>query len=379
VFDFDNHLHELRRRPTEWLTERRELVVREQRRLHVEELALTRVLDERGAFDAGVAAADRMSARAARETLETARALESLPAVAAVAYAGELSGEQLHAVVQLADETSDEEWARRAPDVSPVELARLVRQESKPTAEDGRARREARELRMWWRQDTGMLAVRGELPDFDGALVEAVFDRRTDRMRPAKGRPWDSRAHRMADALVELCRREHDRRQDGGVASPDPVAVRMVVHVPLHGPAEVAGIPLPDAMVEALRAQATIEPVLVDDDGAVLEVGRAQSAISTKIQRAVLLRDGHCRWPGCDRARHLHVHHLIPRTWGGSDEIANLAVVCSHHHPQLVPQGDWILIGNPNRPDGLRLVCVDEWRAEQRQAGSGPPRAGPVA
>ena len=41
----------------------------------------------------------------------------------------------------------------------------------------------------------------------------------------------------------------------------------LVVQVPLSGPAEVAGVPLPDAMVEQLRANASIEPVLVDETG----------------------------------------------------------------------------------------------------------------
>ena len=68
MFDVVDHLHELRCRPTDWLEARRDEVVREQRRLHVEELALTRVLDERGALDDSVAARDGVSVRTALET-----------------------------------------------------------------------------------------------------------------------------------------------------------------------------------------------------------------------------------------------------------------------------------------------------------------------
>ena len=102
-------------------------MVREQRRLRVEELAVTRVLDERGALDEALAARDGVSERTVRETVETARALESLPRVTAAAYAGDLSGEQLGSVAQLADETTDAEWARRGPNVAPVDLAQMVR------------------------------------------------------------------------------------------------------------------------------------------------------------------------------------------------------------------------------------------------------------
>jgi hypothetical protein len=54
------------------------------------------------------------------------------------------------------------------------------------------------------------------------------------------------------------------------------------------------------------------------------------------------------------------VHHLWPKSWGGSDDPSNLAGVCvgggTDHHANLVPHGPWLLLGNPNRPDGLRLV-----------------------
>ena len=210
MFDVTEHLDQLRRRETGWLVARRVELVCEQRRLRVEELAVTRVLDERGALDAALAARDGVSERTVRETVETARALESLPEIAAAAYAGDLSAEQLGSVAQLADEASDGEWARRAPHVAPVDLARMVRTQRTPTMDEARARRAARGLRMWWQADRGMLSFRGELADLDGSRFENTINRMIDRMRPPKGEPWDSREHRGADALVELCERFAD-------------------------------------------------------------------------------------------------------------------------------------------------------------------------
>jgi len=357
-FDFGVLVDELRCRPTVWLEAERVHLVRAQRRLRVEELAVTRVLDDRGALDDAVAAVDGVSVRVARETVETARALESLPEVAAVAAAGQLSGEQLASVARLADAESDAEWARRAPQVALADLARLARAKETPTAADGLARRAARALGMWWRRDAGMLDGRFSIPDIDGALVESVFNQMIDEMRPAKGRPWETRARRGADALVELCRDYADVK---AVSGPAP---HLVVQVPVSGPAEIAGIPLPDAMVEALRASAKIEPVLVDDTGLPMAAGRTMPVLSPKVKRAVLLRDGHCRWPGCTRRTGLEVHHLWPISWGGGDDQSNLAAVCTgggtDHHPLLAPHGPYLLLGNPNRPDGLRLVHRDE-------------------
>jgi hypothetical protein len=163
MFDVAGELDELRSWPTARLLAERDSVVRVQRRLRMKEFAIVRVLDERGEIDVTMACRDGVSERAARETLETARALESLPAIAAAAYAGELSAEQLGSVVALADVESDAEWARRAPNTAPTELARPARTKVKPTVAEGRARREARFLRMWWDADRGMLHLRGAL------------------------------------------------------------------------------------------------------------------------------------------------------------------------------------------------------------------------
>ena len=155
------------------------------------------------------------------------------------------------------------------------------------------------------------------------------------------------------------------------------VASRPVVqvHVPPHGPAEIAGIPIADSLLEQLRANATIEPVLVDDDGAPVAVGRRSPGLSPKIARAVLLRDGgRCRC--CDRKGN-HVHHLRPRSWGGTDDPSNLIAVARGHHPPLVPHGPWALVGNPNLPDGIERVHVDDLTPEHaEQLGLPPPHAG---
>jgi hypothetical protein len=201
----------------------------------------------------------------------------------------------------------------------------------------------------------------------------------TEQMKPPKGQPWDSFEPRAADALAALC----DRGESSDDATPTLAATPLlVVPVPVHGPAEIAGIPLPDAAVEKLRANARIEPVLVDDDGTVLAIGKQFSALSPKVMRAVLLRDRHCRWGNCETRHGLQIHHLRPKSWGGSDDPSNLAAVCilGGHHQMLIPTGPWALVGNPNQPDGLHLVHLDNLAAEHaEQLGLPPRRAGPNA
>jgi hypothetical protein len=351
---FDALLDRLRTHPTEWLEARRREVIGAQRELHTEELAIVRVLDERGRIDPMVGAHGE-SARVVRDKVETARALESLPEIASVAMDGGFSDEQLSSVVRLADEESDREWAARAPKVDPIELARLARNASKPTAEDSRARFAARALRMWWTRGNGMLNVRGELPDVMGAAFEKTILELTEQMKAAKGQAWLPFEQRAADALVQLCAPPGSVDERAPSLAP-PVILQ--VQVPLHGPAEIAGVPMADSVVEQLRANASIEPVLVGDDGAIFAVGKRIPGLSPKIRRAVLLRDAKCRFPGCGRRQGLQVHHLVPRSLGGTDDIAGLAAVCPAHHRLLIPHGRLALVGNPNLPDGLRLDRV---------------------
>jgi hypothetical protein len=373
MFEIADHLDELRCWPTDRLVARRREVVRAKRRLEIEELDILRVLDERGRIDPTVGDQGE-SPHTLRDKLDTARALESLPAVAAAAYEGALSAEQLSAVTKLADESSDGEWARRAPNVAPVELARLARNAVKPSTEDSRARYEARSLRMWWTPDNGMLHLHGQLPDVLGATFEATIQKLTDQRKPAKGQGWDSFEHRAADALVSLCE-QREVGDDTPTMAPRPVVQTLV---PLSGPAEIAGVPIADSLLEQLRANATIEPVLVDDHGTPIAIGKRFPALSPKIVRAVLLRDHACQL--CGRRHGLQIHHLRPRSWGGTDNISDLAAVCTTCHPALVPHGPYALVGNPNQPGDLHTVHLDDLTPQQRQQiGLPPRRAGPHA
>jgi hypothetical protein len=335
------------------------------------------VLDERGRVDVS-RGLDGESARRVREKLETARALESLPAVSQAAAAGQLSSEQLEKVVQLADEHSDEEWARRAPNMTPADLGRMAREQKKPTVEEGQARYAARHLRTWRDKDRGMYCGRFELPDVMGATFDARIKKLVESMRPPKGQPWPRWECRAADALMLMCDAiEAVEQIETPMAAAPPL---LVTEVGMHGPATIAGIPLPEAMVEQLRAMASVEPLLVDDDGFPLAVGRRKSSLSPKITRAVMLRDGHCRCGDCDLRFGLQAHHIRPRSWGGSDEISNLVMVASVHHPMLIPNGPYAIVGNPNLPDGLRTVHIDDLTPDEaEQVGlphsRGRPRA----
>jgi hypothetical protein len=205
-----------------------------------------------------------------------------------------------------------------------------------------------------------------------GAEVESFFDQVAQRMRPAKGEAWDSLEHRQADTLIGLCRLDApvEGRDDEDRAAEPALAVRptIVIDVPLNGPATLCGIPLPDEWVETWRAEVNVQLRAVDEQGNPIAEGPTRKFVSDKRRRAVIRRDGHCRWPGCRRRLRLQVHHLVPSSWGGSDDIANLAAACPAHQALLIPYGDYVLEGNPNRPDGLSLRRITAEERRRRSA-----------
>jgi hypothetical protein len=346
-------LDDLRCRDTSWLRDERDRVVVEQRRLRVRELAITRVLDERDALSAMPDGS--VSTRTQRATVEVARALESLPAVADAAAAGEMSWEQLEPVSRLATPETDREWANRAPSSAPIDLNRLARRETnKVTAEDARARYQARRVRTWREVDHGMGAGHWLLPDLDGILVDKVLDHMAEQMKPAKGERWDSLEHRKADALVELCRTYADVEPTGAFK------YQIVVHHRADGSADCDGLAVAPVTLDTLTADATLKDASNDDCNRPTRMSRARRALPRDVERYLIERDPHCRVPGCERNRRLQNHHLVPRSWGGGDFVHNLARVCPYHHRMLIPHGRWHLVGDPEQIDGLTLVNADD-------------------
>jgi hypothetical protein len=70
----------------------------------------------------------------------------------------------------------------------------------------------------------------------------------------------------------------------------------------------------------------------VDGGGAAL----VSHTVPPATRRQVLRRDrGRCIVPGCRAARHLQVHHVIPRAAGGDHDPRRLATLCTRHHQAL--------------------------------------------
>jgi HNH endonuclease len=91
-----------------------------------------------------------------------------------------------------------------------------------------------------------------------------------------------------------------------------------------------------------------------------LSVGRKTRSIPLPLKRALIARDGGCRFPGCDRTRYTAGHHIEHWADGGETKLSNLLTLCSFHH-RLIHEGGFGLVmtddGVPvfTRPDGRRI------------------------
>jgi len=92
-----------------------------------------------------------------------------------------------------------------------------------------------------------------------------------------------------------------------------------------------------------------------------LDVGAATDTIPPHLRRAVILRDVHCGFPGCTDTN-CQVHHLIPRSQGGTTSLDTLILGCPFHHLIAIHTWGWKLILNADgtktaiSPDGNRIL-----------------------
>ncbi|WP_166347466.1 HNH endonuclease signature motif containing protein [Phytoactinopolyspora limicola] len=208
----------------------------------------------------------------------------------------------------------------------------------------------------------GAVAIDGVLPggDESAGIVTAALDALA---KPSGADDERSPAQRRADALVELCRRH---LTSGTLPARAGEPTQVIVTVGLDSlQADTGGFgELPDGSIlrgdtaRRLACDATITRIIVGPDSHPLDVGRTQRTATAAQRKALRLRDGGCRFPGCDRPfEWTDAHHIHHWAHGGTTNLANLISLCRKHHT-AVHEGGWtILIRGPNQitfinPDG---------------------------
>jgi hypothetical protein len=329
--------------------------------VRAERLQIIAVLDERevGRRDGCSTTADwvamtsRLRASTARTQVDTARRLRELPAVSAVATEGRLSWDQLVPLTTIAQPESDNQWAHEGPGYAPATLDAIARGRRSVSTDEALERQRRRSLRWWTDDRIGMLRLSGRIPDTDGQTIIAALQRIVDGYGADADGTWTPGEQRHADALVELA-------SASLAADADHDRACVVVHV-RAGAAPVVGetdVTLATETARRLVCDATLQALVTDALGHPVGLSTRRRTVSPALVRVLRHRDGCCRFPGCERTRGLHAHHLVHAADGGPTHASNLALVCPTHH-RFVHEHGWHVRGDPGRPDGLQFRRPD--------------------
>jgi hypothetical protein len=105
-------------------------------------------------------------------------------------------------------------------------------------------------------------------------------------------------------------------------------------------------------------------PVLLDDAGIPVKLGRSKRLFPPTQRLAFTVRDKGCVFPGCDRPPSwCEAHHIVGWSRGGGTDLTNGCLLCGYHH-RLTHQGDWQVITGA---DGHPYVIPPDWIDPARQ------------
>src|SRR5205809_4366765 len=194
---------------------------------------------------------------------------------------------------------------------------------------------EERRLRLSTAQD-GCLLLHGVLDPVGGAALRTALE---PLAQPSGAHDDRNRDQRYADALVELA----------SAGKPANLQVTATIET-LKGLAGAAGaemefsLPISSMSVQRMACDCSVTRVLLSQESVTIDVGRSKRVISGAARRALAARDGHCRWPGCERpASWCDGHHLVHWIHGGTTDLDNLVLLCRRHH-RMVHEGGWQLV-----------------------------------
>jgi hypothetical protein len=127
--------------------------------------------------------------------------------------------------------------------------------------------------------------------------------------------------------------------------------VREIEQLGRFGPAGLTtldGEPLRPAGLTHLLCDPIITRLTLDANGVPLDMSR-QVRFATPAQRkALAIRDGGCAFPGCGHpAGWCDAHHIVYWEHDGDTDIANLVLLCRHHHGVIHRRG-WNIRADPS-------------------------------
>ena len=295
---------------------------------------------------------------AAREKVRTARALESLPKIAAAFGEGRLSYSKVRALTRAATAETEDMLLHIALNGTAAHVERTVRGFRRVRRDLERSEADVLHERRYLhcrRDADGSVRVEARLSPEVGEMLlkaleaaEAQLEERVGEEAPegvSAETPPRGVSQRRADAFEHILGRFLAGKCSGSAAGAHELVVH-IAHDALRDVPESSGASFEhggSVAVETARrlgCDGALVGVVKGDKGEPLAVGRRTRAVPPAIRRALRVRDGGCRFPGCDRSRFTHAHHIRHWADGGETSLDNLVTLCSQHH-RLVHEGGY--------------------------------------
>jgi hypothetical protein len=300
---------------------------------------------------------------AAQQAIESARALQDLPATEEAFRAGELSSIQAAEIAAAAeaDPSAEAQLLETARTTSVKGLRDECRQVRAGAQADDAAWAEqlvnSRRASEWYEPDGAYRADVRMAPDA-GARFSAAWRAETDRIFEEARRAGrhEPRAAYAADALVRLVT-DGPRKATATSLIVDAAAIPRG-HTVAGERCELDGIPIPVAVARRLLNDTSVS-LLVRRDGELRAVGKAVRTIPAKLRRELNAAYPVCGVKGCANDRFLEIDHVVPISEGGLTTRQNTWRLCPHHH-FLKHHWGWVVIGSPGEWD---LVAPGDPRA----------------
>jgi hypothetical protein len=213
----------------------------------------------------------------------------------------------------------------------------------------------------------GMVRVDGDLDPETGETLPHRPGGLSGRRGTLGGPPGSANARPVrADGLGEICRQWLDRLDRPTVGGERPHVTLTVSLEALQsgadGPCELehTGPVLPE-VARKILCDASVSRVVLSGASEPLDVGRRTQVVTAGIRRAVVARDRHCAFPGCDRPPSwCECHHVWHWEDGGPTALHNLVLLCRRHHGFIHSRRGFsveMVGGRPlfRRPDGAVL------------------------
>ena len=297
---------------------------------------------------------------AARERLRMAHALAALPKIHKAFAEGTVSFSKVRAMTRVATPENEDLLLNIAHHGTAYHVERFVAQYRRveKLQEPGVAQElhECRDVSYRYDED-GYLILSARLPADQGELVVKALERAME-LNDVHADDPEPVAARRADALREMA--ESYLNQPG---NPGSTADRyqVVLHVHRSPEASVAhlenGSHVSAETSERIACDCSVTTIEEDHTGEPLNIGRRSRTIPPPMRRALLARDGGCRFPGCTAQRFCDGHHIEHWQHGGETRLDNLVLLCRHHH-RLVHEGGF----DCRRSESGEIFFVDRRR-----------------